>query len=253
VLDVLANDRDPDGDALRIVSAVSAEFGPALTVANGVLVLDAAPFTAGAIRYVATDGHGHFVTATATVTVTVAPPAPTLSGGAGAETLTGGSGRDAIDAGGGADTLNGQRGDDWLAGGAGDDLLTGHLGSDLALGGAGADTFRFSRALTQAGDADRVLDLDFAGGDALHLLHWGAGTFAPARFDAVAGGGASATIRSLADLLDLDAAPGFDLAFTGSTAADAMSFRLATPGGGTIDLHLAGVGAAELALLGYIV
>ena len=69
---VLGNDRDPDGDAIRVVSAVSAQGTVAIN-ADGTLAFTPAPGFAGTavITYVITDDQGG--TSTATVTIEVLP------------------------------------------------------------------------------------------------------------------------------------------------------------------------------------
>lgn len=75
LITVLANDSDPDADALTITSVSAATSGTVSNTGNGVLYTPAQGFTGTAtFTYTISDGKGE--SATATVTVTVADQAP---------------------------------------------------------------------------------------------------------------------------------------------------------------------------------
>jgi VCBS repeat-containing protein len=171
-IDVLANDKDVDGDALAIVlgSAKSA-LGASLVLDHGQVryVADADSFdllAAGqsvtdTFTYTADDGHGGR-SAPVTVTVTVreggdnqvisgsnksstfvdtAGHDTTYNAGNGGDVAFGGDGADTLNGGNGTDLLDGGAGTDHLSGGNGVDILVGGAGDDFLTGGNGADTF----------------------------------------------------------------------------------------------------------------
>jgi len=194
---LLANDADPDGNALTIVSVdTTGTLGHVLfDAATQSLryVADNDSFDALAtgatapdhFSYTVSDGHGLTATATVNVTVTGIADSFTFTGGngndvlngtAGEDTLLGnngddtlfgldghdlllgGNGNDALYGGAGNDRLYGESGDDRLFGGDGNDFLAGGSGNDTLSGGAGADTFFFAKS----GGSDTILDFDTA-------------------------------------------------------------------------------------------
>jgi len=68
------------------------------------------------------------------------------------------------------DILTGGCGIDFLVGGDGNDILVGGLGNDVLSGGQGADTFTVNTGETGAGNADTIVDYNFAEGDKLDAL-----------------------------------------------------------------------------------
>ncbi|MEW6219010.1 MAG: Ig-like domain-containing protein, partial [Thermodesulfobacteriota bacterium] len=69
-IDVLANDRDPDGDTLSLASATAGSHGTTVIGGNRLVYTPAAGYAGSdSVSYVVSDGHGG--TATATVTLTV--------------------------------------------------------------------------------------------------------------------------------------------------------------------------------------
>lgn len=93
-----------------------------------------------------------------------------LHGSFGFDTLLGGNGRDLLIAGDDDDRLRGGSGNDTLRGGDGNDNLAGEGGRDTMTGGLGDDTFEYG-----IGDGeDRINDFEFAGGDVVRLLGFGA-------------------------------------------------------------------------------
>jgi hypothetical protein len=170
---LLANDSDPDGDALTLVSV-----GPAL---NGTVVMGAG----GAIRYTpdfgyeGSDSFTYLVadgeaTATATVTLTVTRAFEGWrQGSTGSDVLLGnilaandiygGDGTDIVTGGLFADRLAGGAGNDILYGALGNDEFWGMAGNDLLLGGLGTDTAYFngvraSYAIVTSSGSVRVTD-----------------------------------------------------------------------------------------------
>ena len=173
--DLLANDSDADGDALRITGVGDAAHGQIVLTADGDLRYTPASGFVGEDRfqYTVSDGE-HTATAEATIAVDnpyrdwdkggetrdkVTRPAEPLaydagdgedrvlagdyddaiSGGSGRDIVRSGDGRDFVDGGGGADHIDGGRGDDNLLGGDGNDRLLGGEGDDELSGGAGRD------------------------------------------------------------------------------------------------------------------
>ncbi|WP_432691206.1 nidogen-like domain-containing protein [Pseudooceanicola sp. C21-150M6] len=176
MFNVLANDTDPDGDALSIVSFDASGLSGVLTNnSNGDFEYTPAEGFVGTetFTYVVTDG---VFEDTATVTFTVeegedTPPSAedglrirgtgvddALNGGAGDDTVLGlygdddifaaggddlifaSFGDDSVDGGTGADSINGGEGDDELTGGSGDDRLKGQDDDDVLDGGLGDDS-----------------------------------------------------------------------------------------------------------------
>lgn len=139
LIDVLANDSDPDGDELSIAAVGTPAAGTAEIDGDRILYTAPAAFSGTVqIAYTASDGNGG--TDDATVTVTVAPAPLDLTGTAGADHLLGGAFGDTLTGLGGDDTLWAFVGDDSLSGGSGNDSLDGGEGADTLDGGAGIDT-----------------------------------------------------------------------------------------------------------------
>ena len=118
--ELLANDRDANGDPLTIVSVESLGGGTVELRENGTIFFTAYSWTAGEpgrFRYTVSDGRGGLGSATATVTIdeTVEP----------------------LD-------LVGTDGNDSLFGAPGNDTLRGGLGDDFLVGAAGSDTYHFA-------------------------------------------------------------------------------------------------------------
>jgi len=136
---VLANDSDPDGDSLAILSVSGATLN-----ADGSISLNVGTAN-GSFTYTITDGHGGTATATVNYTAVNANPgfdltaqtyaltynASYLDAAGGNDSLTGGNGFDALLGGTGNDNLIGGNNNDILRGGAGNDSMDGGLGTDL--------------------------------------------------------------------------------------------------------------------------
>lgn len=173
--DLLHNDTDVDGDALRITDVTAAGHGHVTLTADGDLLYTPVGGYVGddSFIYTVTDGA---LSATAEVTISVSNPytdwdkggddrdkvtRPTqpleydagdgedrvlagafddeISGGEGRDIVRSGDGRDFVDGGGGADHIDGGRGNDYLLGGEGNDRVLGGEGDDELSGGEGRD------------------------------------------------------------------------------------------------------------------
>ena len=178
---LLANDVDPEGDALVIVSVDTAGTHGAIEFdagsqtlryfAQGTLIdgLGEGSALLDTFTYTVMDEGGATFTARVTVTVTGLADDLVLRGGNGRDTLIGGSGND---------ELYGDNGVDVLIGGAGNDLLEGGHGNDVLTGGAGSDIF----VLSQGGGEDTITDFEIlvdslANPDQLRLRSWQVGDF----------------------------------------------------------------------------
>lgn len=128
---VLANDHDPDGDAITVTSTgtlATEQGGTVLMQADG--TFDYKPLNAetgiDGVTYSVADGHGG--SADATVTFELDHPASVQYG---------------TDA---SDQLVGNQGDDTLVGNGGNDVLIGLAGADILQGGDGADTASYENS-----------------------------------------------------------------------------------------------------------
>lgn len=152
---LLANDTDPEGQAISITAvggATGLASGP--TLAAGVITVTDNAAAGGSFTYTGSDGTA---TDPATVTVnrvTTANIAGTgaseiIVGNAAANPITGGGGNDNINAGDSGDTISGGTGNDIILAGTGNDTITWNAnaagdtdGFDMVNGEAGAiDTF----------------------------------------------------------------------------------------------------------------
>ncbi|MDZ7963062.1 MAG: choice-of-anchor I family protein [Aulosira sp. DedQUE10] len=166
VINVLANDSDPEKDGLTISNFTSPAKGVVVKNADNTLTYTPNIGSSGAdtFAYTASDGKGG--TATATVNLTVNLVSNTINGTSGNNILIGtdkvdiirglagndlitgnqnndflygGSGNDALEGGNGNDNLYGEDGNDALLGGNGNDTLYGGSGNDALEGGNGND------------------------------------------------------------------------------------------------------------------
>ncbi len=136
---LLGNDRDIDGDVLR-VSSVSGAVGGTVTLSqNGDILFAAARNYSGAasFTYTVSDGHGGTAQASASLSVFAAPAVDrhVFIGTNRNDTLTG-TNED--------DVFYGKNGNDMLIGRGGNDVfeVRGHAGQDVFNGGSGYDTIR---------------------------------------------------------------------------------------------------------------
>ncbi|MEO6296734.1 MAG: Ig-like domain-containing protein, partial [Dokdonella sp.] len=80
IINVLANDSDPDGDVLALVSVTAPAHGTAAISGMQVLYTPAPGFTgADSFNYTIRDGHGGSATATVSITVTAQPNRPPVA------------------------------------------------------------------------------------------------------------------------------------------------------------------------------
>jgi Ca2+-binding RTX toxin-like protein len=130
--------------------------------------------------------------------------ADTMNGFAGNDQLGGGAGNDSIAGGDGNDSLSGGAGNDFVAGGAGNDTLSGDEGDDTVLGGDGDDSIIGIGFTTVAGEHDLIdggAGVDGVGfwwNASSVVVDLGAGT--------LSGGGASATLTGIENVLGTSAA-----------------------------------------------
>ena len=138
--DLLANDSDPDGDAIDIVSIGGAGVGSVSFDADGNIVytVDSTFTGTDTFTYTLSDGDE---TATGTVTVRIDSLYLDWSQGTGGEDKLFGNNKDTnkLNGGAGDDMVKGGKVDDWLAGGTGNDKLLGLSGNDHLWGNAGDD------------------------------------------------------------------------------------------------------------------
>ncbi len=133
--DLLANDRDVDGDSLTINSVSNAQNGSVgLTASGDVAFTPAVGFSgAASFDYSITDGAGGSATANASLTV-IADPDPatdaTIIGTPNNDRLVGTRDVDVFDGLAGNDIMRGRRGDDTFLGGEGRDVMRGGRGND---------------------------------------------------------------------------------------------------------------------------
>ena len=192
---LLANDSDPDADALTldsftVVSVDGIDLTPeeaeaAFAISDGQLAFSAGDLfddladgenAVLTLSYMVSDGSD---TDSATFALTVAGsglPAPTVEGTSRSDLLFGTRDDDVISSLDRADIVHGRRGDDLILGGDGNDRLFGGLGNDtldggtgndVLHGGAGFDTFVYRQG------SGRDIVLDFGSGDIVDLTSEG--------------------------------------------------------------------------------
>ena len=141
-INVIANDTDPDGGALRVDGLVHPRHGEVHLAEDGATlryVPDHKYTGSDSFGYWAKDEEGNVSYATVSVTVAasdgapVTPDDPEPPVDPGVIPMLG----DAQD-----NFMKGSVGDDWMDGGAGDDTLRGEAGDDEVYGGAGRDIVR---------------------------------------------------------------------------------------------------------------
>ena len=251
LIDVLANDTDPEGGGLTLVSVTAAAQGAVAIEGGAVRYTPLVGFSgADSFGYTVADPGG--LEASATVAVTVTPTPPTLDGGANDETLTGGAGDETVTGGGGSDLIDGRGGSDSLVGGPGADRLFTGAGPNEAEGGddddwlfGGRDADRLSGGpgndtIFAAGGADTLL-----GGAGADFLDGGAGA------DSLSGGSGADTLLAGAGADTLEGGDGADLLsggdgidlLSGGTGADALEGGA----GGDIFRFVEGDGADRIA------
>ncbi|MEX2517743.1 MAG: M10 family metallopeptidase, partial [Paracoccaceae bacterium] len=125
-----------------------------------------------------------------------------------------------------ADTIVGNQADNRLEGRGGADTLEGLSGDDTLVGGGGGDLFVFDFRDLADRDVDLVLDLDFAAGDRIAFLGFGAGTFhdglRAGNAVQITGGGDGVLIDSLGDLSEISVSGRIGLAATAGSTVSAL-------------------------------
>jgi Ca2+-binding RTX toxin-like protein len=154
VAELLANDRDVDGDTLSLRSFSQPDSG--ILVDNGDGTLSFAPdpdwFGTTTFDYVVGDASGALDIGQVRIDVTDV-----------GETVIGTNGADSLNAGGSGDTLVGLRGNDRLRGGEGKDTLIGGDGADRLDGREGSDLYIWNGG----DDRDNINDSGSDGEDVL--------------------------------------------------------------------------------------
>ena len=147
LIDVLANDHDPNEDldpsTLAITAGPANGEAAASRAADGRMVIEfSVPSTDGTVvfSYEICDALG--ICASSLVTAMVGTADCTIVGTARADTLRGTPGDDVICGLGGHDSIRGLGGHDILIGGRGRDVIHGDGGNDVLWGGPGDDTLR---------------------------------------------------------------------------------------------------------------
>lgn len=164
---LLANDSDPDNDALSVTSVLDASGGTVTLDGSGNVLFTANPAFQGAAQFSYTISDGNAGQDTATVALTVAPggyPADHLFTGTNARDVLTGTPYD--------DVFNGKKGNDILNGAAGNDifLVSGDDGLDRVNGGSGYDVVRGSahddiiRVTSRFANLTNVEEIDGGGG-----------------------------------------------------------------------------------------
>lgn len=153
---LMANDSDPEGQAISITGAVAAggQFASGPTLGAGVITLADNGTAGGTFTYTLSDGIGSdpatvTVNRVATANITGTGASEIIVANGAANAIAGGGGNDHIDGGDGGDTISGGLGNDIVAGGTGNDTINWNAnaagdtdGFDIVEGGAGAtDTF----------------------------------------------------------------------------------------------------------------
>uniref|UniRef100_UPI002635AD03 Ig-like domain-containing protein n=1 Tax=uncultured Sulfitobacter sp. TaxID=191468 RepID=UPI002635AD03 len=196
IIDVLANDSDPDGDPL-VVHSASSPNGEVAINDDGTITFTPAPGFNGPaeITYTVSDGQGGETPGTVDVIVSDGivtgtdgddlidgdfdedPEGDVVDGGDGFlpgegpedDIINAGDGNDTVIAGEGDDDVSGGTGDDSIDGGTGDDELDGDEGNDTLIGGEGDDTLNGGEGddTLEGGLGDDELNGD-EGDDTLH-------------------------------------------------------------------------------------
>ncbi len=145
IIDLFANDSDPDGDDFHLYRTPGVLNGTNRYLGNGLLEYtpDVGFSGTDSFYYAIEDIHEALASAIVTVTV-VATGDETLTGTAGDDSLKGRDGNDVLEGLDGNDTLIGGEGNDHSFGGDGDDLLIDGAGDDTLDGGDGWDILDLS-------------------------------------------------------------------------------------------------------------
>jgi len=146
---LLANDTDPEGQAITITGATAAagQFTTGPTLGAGVITLTDNATAGGTFTYTGSDG-----ALTDPATVTVTRVAGTINGSANGDVIIGDLN---------GTTINGNGGNDNINAGDGGDTITGGTGNDIILAGTGNDTI-----IWNANAADPTDGFDMVNGEA---------------------------------------------------------------------------------------
>lgn len=174
---VLANDTDPDGNALTAALVTPPSNGTLALNSDGSFTYSPNAGFSGTdqFTYQANDGTVNSSPATVSLTVTATPAPPgTILGTAGRDFLRGTPNSDRIEGLGGNDQIVGLGGNDLLLGGAGADQITAGAGNDQLFGGTGNNRLTGGKGRDRFGlepGAGRSLITDFQNGqDRLGLV-----------------------------------------------------------------------------------
>ena len=154
IAELLANDRDIDGDTIALQSFTQPNNGVLVDNGDGTLSFTPDPdwFGVATFDYVIGDGNGASDTGRTTINVTDV-----------GETVIGTNRTDTLNASDSGDTLFGLRGNDRLRGGDGDDILVGGDGADNLDGRDGSDLYIWNAR----DDRDIISDSGASGEDVL--------------------------------------------------------------------------------------
>lgn len=249
-LDVVANDYDPNGDTITLVSATASANATVRVLADGRIAYKAADGFSGTDSFTYTIQSGALAD-TGHVTVSVAP---NLIGDNGNNLLNGTALNDLIRGKGGNDTMNGLDGDDSLIGDAGDDVMSGGFGRDQIRGGDGNDVIN-AGVLSDGGDNDTVNggrgNDQITTGDSDDLVAAGSGADVvdgDAGDDQIRGDGGRDTLRGGADNDEISGGGANDL-IEGGTGDDQLRGDVGqdTIDGGSGDDEIYGSGSPKSA------
>ncbi|MFT4151218.1 MAG: Hint domain-containing protein, partial [Paracoccaceae bacterium] len=242
---VLANDGDPNGDALTILGSPTSAQGAVAVNADGSITFTPNPGFSGfaTVDYTVSDGNGGHDAATLTVFVggdTSTGRDGIIHGTAGGDLIdasyTGDSDGDMVDAGdavlagaapdddvilagAGDDTVLAGAGDDFVFGGAGDDSIDGGAGDDILIAGEGDDTVIGGEGgdVVYGGAGDDLIDTG-AGNDTIWAGDGNDTVSSGAGDDVVQGDGGDDLIDGGADDDNLHGGEGNDTILAGSGA-----------------------------------
>ncbi|MBD2435604.1 DUF4347 domain-containing protein [Nostoc sp. FACHB-110] len=203
IINVLANDTDPDGNLLTISSFTNPTTGSVVRNNDNTFTYTPRLGFSGADSFTYTINDGS-LTATATVNLTLTLGSNQIIGTAGNDILLGtgrsdiirglggsdiisslgnkdiiygGDGNDSLDGGAGDDILYGENGKDILYGGDGNDTLDGGTGDDILYGGAGNDILigGLGRDILMGGDGRDSFYLNNGSGNTDTVMDFAAG------------------------------------------------------------------------------
>ncbi|KMW70566.1 calcium-binding protein, partial [Limnoraphis robusta] len=145
IIDVLANDSDPDGDPLTVSSVTGSGANNVTTDGSVIEYVRITTTGFDQFTYTVSDGRGGIDTGRVGVNIQnfSSDNPQTFTGGTLSDNLNGLGGNDILDGLEGNDTLSGDNDNDNLIGGLGNDSITGGLGVDNLTGGSGRDLFRY--------------------------------------------------------------------------------------------------------------